>query len=87
MLPETAPANDGNRTMQGHEEWLVVTGLCTHLGCVLSGSPTGRPDEVLFCSCHAARFDVSGRVRAGRARTHLPGPRYEFLRWDRLKIG
>jgi ubiquinol-cytochrome c reductase iron-sulfur subunit len=87
MLPETAPAIDGNRTKQGHEEWLVVTGLCTHLGCVLSASPTGTPGEFLFCPCHAARFDVSGRVRAGPARSNLPVPRYEFLRWDTLKIG
>jgi ubiquinol-cytochrome c reductase iron-sulfur subunit len=87
MLPETAPAIDGNRTKEGHEEWLVVTGLCTHLGCVLSRRPTDTPDEAWFCPCHAARFDVSGRVRAGPARSNLPVPRYEFLRWDKLEIG
>jgi len=66
-LADTASGIDGNRTKQGHEEWLVVTGLCTHLGCVLSGSPTGTPGEVLFCPCHAARFDVSGRPRRSSA--------------------
>ena len=87
MLPQTALAVDGNRTKQGHAEWLVVTGLCTHLGCVLSGPATATSGEAWFCPCHAARFDVSGRVRAGPACTNLQVPRYEFLRRDKLKIG
>jgi ubiquinol-cytochrome c reductase iron-sulfur subunit len=87
MLPQTALAIDANRTKEGHEAWLVVTGSCTHLGCVLSGTPTAASGEAWFCPCHAARFDVSGRVRAGPARTNLQVPRYEFRRWDKLKIG
>jgi ubiquinol-cytochrome c reductase iron-sulfur subunit len=87
MLPQTALAVDGNRTKEGHEEWLVVTGLCTHMGCVLSGPATATSGEAWFCPCHAARFDVSGRVRAGPARTNLLVPRHEFLRRDKLKIG
>jgi ubiquinol-cytochrome c reductase iron-sulfur subunit len=87
MLPQTALAFDGNRTKEGHEEWLVVTGLCTHLGCVLSGAPTATSNEAWFCPCHAARFDVSGRVRAGPARTNLQVPHHQFLRGDKLKIG
>ena len=87
MLPQTALAFDSNRTKEGHEQWLVVTGLCTHLGCVLSGAPTATSSETWFCPCHAARFDVSGRVRAGPARTNLQVPRHQFPRWDKLKIG
>ena len=87
MLPQTALAIDDNRTKEGYEEWLVVTGLCTHLGCVLSGPATAASGEAWYCPCHAARFDLSGRVRAGPARTNLPVPRYEFLSSDKLKIG
>jgi ubiquinol-cytochrome c reductase iron-sulfur subunit len=87
MLPETAPAFDSNRTQEGHEEWLVVTGLCTHLGCRLTAAATDTAGEAWLCPCHAARFDVAGRVRAGPARTNLPVPRYEFLRADKIRIG
>jgi ubiquinol-cytochrome c reductase iron-sulfur subunit len=87
MLPETAKAFDSNRSKEGHEEWLVVTGLCTHLGCILASAPTDRPHEAWFCPCHAARFDVAGRVRAGPAQSNLPVPRYEFLSADRIRIG
>jgi ubiquinol-cytochrome c reductase iron-sulfur subunit len=86
MLPDTAPAIDSNRTKEGHEKWLVVSGTCTHMGCVLSGQ-TDTSGEVWFCRCHAARFDASGRVRAGPARTNLPVPRYQFLSDSKIQIG
>lgn len=90
MLPETAPATDVNRVLAGFEQWLVVIGLCTHLGCRLpqegdvlrDGAGTGW-----FCPCHAASFDASGRVRAGPARTNLAVPRYAFLEPLRIRIG
>jgi ubiquinol-cytochrome c reductase iron-sulfur subunit len=87
MLPETAPAIDSNRTKEGHEKWLVVSGSCTHLGCALSEPTTDTPGEVWFCRCHAARFDASGRVRSGPARTNLPVPRYQFLSGSKIQIG
>ena len=87
MLPQTALAFDSNRTKEGHEDWLVVTGSCTHLDCVLSGPPSATSSEAWFCPCHAARFDVSGRVRASPTRTNLQMPRHEFPSRDKLKIG
>jgi ubiquinol-cytochrome c reductase iron-sulfur subunit len=74
-LPAKAPASDDNRTKQGRASWLVVVGLCTHLGCMLRPSEVSSPDgEAWFCPCHAARFDLAGRVRAGPALTNLAVP-------------
>jgi ubiquinol-cytochrome c reductase iron-sulfur subunit len=90
VLPARATADDRNRTIAGFENWLVVVGVCTHLGCMLKPSEqAGRRDaeEAWFCPCHAARFDVSGRVRGGPARTNLPVPRYQFLTPSKLRIG
>jgi ubiquinol-cytochrome c reductase iron-sulfur subunit len=88
-LPKRALATDDNRTKHGHEQWLVVIGLCTHLGCRLQpATVTGADDdEGWFCPCHAARFDVSGRVRGGPARTNLAVPPYRFLSPSRISIG
>jgi ubiquinol-cytochrome c reductase iron-sulfur subunit len=89
-LPVKALATDDNRTKAGHDNWLVVVGVCTHLGCLLKSSETtaaGDPSEAWFCPCHAARFDVSGRVRSGPARTNLPVPPYQFLTASRIRIG
>ena len=89
-LPEKTPAADENRTQEGHDSWLVVVGLCTHLGCLLKPEPA--PDMAvqgisLFCPCHAARFDHSGRVRGGPALTNLPVPPYRFLTATKIRIG
>jgi ubiquinol-cytochrome c reductase iron-sulfur subunit len=89
-LPAKALATDDNRTKAGHDDWLVVIGLCTHLGCRLEpseGAGAGDPSEAWFCPCHAARFDTSGRVRGGPAPTNLPVPPYEFLSAGRIRIG
>ena len=70
----TRPMMPTGRT-EAHDNWLVVVGLCTHLGCILKSSETGEDganaDEAWFCPCHAARFDVSGRRarRTALART------------------
>ena len=85
-LPVNTRADDANRTKEGHDNWLVVVGLCTHLGCVLK-SANSDAGEALFCPCHAARFDISGRVRSGPARTNLPVPPYHFLTPSRIRIG
>jgi ubiquinol-cytochrome c reductase iron-sulfur subunit len=88
-LAKNATASDANRTKAGHEQWLVVVSLCTHLGCRLT--PAGRDAsasaEGWFCPCHAARYDLSGRVRSGPARTNLPVPPYEFLSPTKIRIG
>ena len=88
MLPEKAPATDANRTKEGREEWLVVVSVCTHLGCRLTAqAPAVAKGEGWFCRCHAARFDLAGRVVAGPARTNLPVPPYSFLSPTRMRIG
>ncbi len=89
-LPAAARASDDNRTAEGHRDWLVVVGLCTHLNCLLKDSASmGRNEasESWFCPCHAARFDSSGRVRGGPARTNLPVPPLRFEGRTTLVIG
>jgi len=71
-------------------EWLVVIGVCTHLGCVPSGQkPTDNRGEYggWFCPCHGSAYDVSGRVRQGPAPKNLPVPPYTFLDDTTLRIG
>ncbi len=82
-LPD--PQTDAQRTKQGHEQWLVVIGICTHLGCVPiahEGSYNG-----FFCPCHGSVYDTSGRIRSGPAPTNLPVPPYEFVSDTKIKIG
>ena len=89
-LSKKALAYDTNRTKEGHDNWLVVVGLCTHLGCHLKSQATaglGEASEAWFCPCHAARFDLSGRVRGGPARTNLPVPPYQFLTASKIRLG
>ena len=66
-------------------EWLVVLGICTHLGCV----PLGHegPYDGWLCPCHGSQYDVSGRVRHGPAPKNLGVPDYAFLTDTKLKIG
>jgi ubiquinol-cytochrome c reductase iron-sulfur subunit len=89
-LPSNAPADDVNRTKVGHDNWLVVVGLCTHMGCFLKShgpAATLATGEGWLCPCHAARFDLSGRVVSGPARTNLPVPPYIFISDNRIRIG
>lgn len=89
-LPRSAPADDANRTKPGHDNWLVVVGACTHMGCLLRSHPacaTVTTAEGWLCPCHAARFDLSGRVLSGPARTNLAVPLYHFLTPTRIRIG
>ena len=66
-------------------EWLVVLGVCTHLGCVPIG---GKGDfDGWFCPCHGSHYDTSGRIRLGPAPTNLEVPKYEFVGTDKIKIG
>ncbi len=66
-------------------EWLIVVGVCTHLGCV----PLGHDGkyEGWFCPCHGSVYDTSGRIRQGPAPLNLAVPEYEFLTDTRVKIG
>ncbi|MDA0781198.1 MAG: ubiquinol-cytochrome c reductase iron-sulfur subunit [Rickettsiales bacterium] len=82
-LPD--PESDKERVKEGKDEWLVVVGVCTHLGCV----PLGYQGEYngWFCPCHGSHYDTSGRIRKGPAPTNLLVPPYEFLNDNLIKIG
>lgn len=67
-------------------EWLVMLGVCTHLGCV----PIGEAGDFggWFCPCHGSHYDISGRIRKGPAPLNLEIPTYEFLDNDsKLVVG
>lgn len=79
------PETDADRVKKGKEEWLVVIGVCTHLGCIPSNN-SGDYDA-WFCPCHGSHYDVSGRIRKGPAPKNLVVPPYEFLSDTKIKIG
>lgn len=71
-------------------EWLVVVGICTHLGCVPLGNKRGQAKGEFggwFCPCHGSHYDTSGRIRKGPAPKNLTVPPYEFITETRIKIG
>jgi len=80
-----APATDANRALGGNEEWLVMMGVCTHLGCV----PLGDAGDFggWFCPCHGSHYDTAGRIRKGPAPTNLPVPLAEFVDETTIKLG
>ena len=77
------PQKDSDRAK--NPEWLVMVGVCTHLGCV----PLGNKGEykAWFCPCHGSHYDTSGRIRKGPAPTNLEIPKYEFIDNNTIKIG
>jgi ubiquinol-cytochrome c reductase iron-sulfur subunit len=79
------PQPDQARVKDGKDQWLVVYGNCTHLGCV----PLGNQGEYngWFCPCHGSVFDTSGRIRQGPAPINLPIPPYAFLSDTKIRIG
>jgi len=77
------PEKDEDRAR--NPEWLVMLGVCTHLGCV----PLGDKGEYggWFCPCHGSHYDTSGRIRKGPAPTNMEIPKYEFVNSNTIKIG
>ncbi len=77
------PATDASRVQK--PEWLVVIGICTHLGCV----PLGHqgPYDGWFCPCHGSVYDTSGRIRQGPAPYNLVVPTYKFTSATKISIG
>ena len=77
------PEKDEDRAK--NPEWLVMLGVCTHLGCV----PLGDKGDYngWFCPCHGSHYDTSGRIRKGPAPTNLEVPKYEFINNNTIKIG
>jgi len=89
-LPSSALATDENRTKPGHEKWLVMVGICTHLGCIPKGQALSdkRGDfDGWFCPCHGSHYDTAGRIRKGPAPRNLEVPIYEFITDTKIKIG
>lgn len=81
---------DAERVKEGKEEWLVMVGICTHLGCVPLGqkaSDVRGEYHGWFCPCHGSHYDTAGRIRKGPAPKNLEIPTYEFLSDTRIKIG
>ena len=71
-------------------EWLILVGVCTHLGCIPLGNKVGDPRGDFggwFCPCHGSHYDTSGRIRQGPAPDNLAVPKYEFLDDTLVKIG
>lgn len=77
------PQTDAARVQK--PEWLIMVGVCTHLGCV----PLGQQGDFggWFCPCHGSHYDTSGRIRKGPAPNNLAIPEYVFLDDGRVKIG
>ncbi len=87
------PATDENRVVAGNEKYLVMMGVCTHLGCV----PIGNAGDFAvvegsakhggwFCPCHGSHYDTAGRIRRGPAPQNLPVPPYAYLDETQTKI-
>ncbi len=85
-LPD--PESDEQRAPR--PEWLVLVGVCTHLGCIPQGQKAGDVKgeyDGWFCPCHGSHYDTSGRIRKGPAPTNLPVPEYQFISDTVVKIG
>ncbi len=82
------PEKDGDRVQK--PVWLVMIGLCTHLGCIPLGQKGTDPKGEFggwFCPCHGSHYDMSGRIRKGPAPKNLPVPPYKFVDDKTILIG
>ncbi len=82
------PETDAARVQK--EQWLIMVGVCTHLGCIPLGQKGSDPKGEFggwFCPCHGSHYDTSGRIRRGPAPKNLVVPGYEFLSDTSIKIG
>jgi ubiquinol-cytochrome c reductase iron-sulfur subunit len=86
ILPDPQP--DAERVLK--PEWLVVVGVCTHLGCIPLGQRAAESRGGFggwFCPCHGSHYDTSGRIRRGPAPKNLDVPPYAFLNNETISIG
>lgn len=93
-LSGSEPATDDNIVTSAggnaRPEWLILVGVCTHLGCIPLGTSSGenRGDyNGWFCPCHGSHYDIAGRIRKGPAPQNLLVPPYEFISDTVVKIG
>ena len=87
-LPDGSPATDANREIK--PEWLILVGVCTHLGCTPTVSTPQEPQGDYggwLCHCHGSQYDTAGRIRKGPAPQNLAVPPYSFLTPTRIKVG
>lgn len=93
-VKEGDKATDENRVVGGKEQFIVMMGVCTHLGCV----PIGNEGDFAvvegatkhggwFCPCHGSHYDTAGRIRKGPAPQNLPVPAYAYLTDTKIRIG
>lgn len=85
-LPADAEATDVARSAgEGKENWIIMVGVCTHLGCV----PLGQQGDFggWFCPCHGSHYDTAGRIRKGPAPQNLAVPKYSYLTDSKIRIG
>jgi ubiquinol-cytochrome c reductase iron-sulfur subunit len=82
------PATDESRVQR--PQWLILVGVCTHLGCIPLGTKQGEPRGDYggwFCPCHGSHYDTAGRIRKGPAPRNLAVPGYAFLNDTNVRIG
>ena len=89
-------ATDENRVVGGKSQFLVMLGVCTHLGCVPDGNNPSREFAAVegaiktggwFCPCHGSQYDTAGRIRKGPAPENLPVPVYTYLTDTKIRVG
>ncbi|WP_294252621.1 ubiquinol-cytochrome c reductase iron-sulfur subunit [uncultured Sphingomonas sp.] len=84
------PQTLDQRTKEGHKNWLITLGVCTHLGCVPLGAGEGEsrgPFGGYFCPCHGSAYDTAGRIRQGPAPKNLEVPKYNFTSDTVVTVG
>ena len=84
------PQTLADRTKEGHKNWLVTLGVCTHLGCVPLGAGEGEVKGDFggyFCPCHGSAYDTAARIRKGPAPANLEVPEYAFKTPTLIQIG
>lgn len=84
------PQTLAERTKEGHPNWLITLGVCTHLGCVPLGASEGENKGEYggyFCPCHGSHYDTAARIRKGPAPRNLEVPEYEFTTDTAVRIG
>mgnify|MGYP001315193770 FL=1 len=89
-LSSDSSASDENRSLDENGEWLVMVGVCTHLGCVPKGQSLGDSKGDFggwYCPCHGSHYDTAGRIRKGPAAKNLDIPAAEFINQNVIRIG
>jgi len=84
------PQTLAERTREGHRNWLITLGVCTHLGCVPLGAAEGETRGEYggyFCPCHGSVYDTAARIRKGPAPRNLEVPEYSFTSATAVRIG